>query len=167
MVQDGKKLLIDGRFEKGLIIAGPPGYIYAIFGLEISLAGLPEQARLMELDSQGLSPELANEDHFYICFSSTCLNFDNVVATTLFPYMLLGDLFTLESVSYVSSVVLRGKTLLDQCKKAYVDYLAHFRLLMRQPQKRMSCYEHRSLGLDACPDGAVLALGYTGGFLGM
>jgi hypothetical protein len=43
-VQDGKKSLIDGRFEKGLIMAGPLGYIYTIFGPEASLAGLPGQA---------------------------------------------------------------------------------------------------------------------------
>jgi hypothetical protein len=33
--------LIDGRFEKRLTIAGPLGYIYTVFGLEVSLAGLP------------------------------------------------------------------------------------------------------------------------------
>ena len=43
-VQGGKISLIGGRFEKGLIMAGPPGYIYTIFGLEVSLADLPEQA---------------------------------------------------------------------------------------------------------------------------
>jgi hypothetical protein len=43
-VQDGKKSSIDGRFEKGLIMAGALGYIYTIFGLEASLAGLPGQA---------------------------------------------------------------------------------------------------------------------------
>jgi hypothetical protein len=30
--------------KKGLIIAGALGYIYTIFGLEVSLAGLPQQA---------------------------------------------------------------------------------------------------------------------------
>lgn len=33
---------MDGRFEKGLILAQPLGYIYT--NLEVSLAGLPEQA---------------------------------------------------------------------------------------------------------------------------
>ena len=42
--QDGKKPSIDGRFEKGLIMAGPLGYIYTMFSLEASLAGLPGQA---------------------------------------------------------------------------------------------------------------------------
>jgi hypothetical protein len=43
-VQDGKKSSIGGHFEKGLIMAGPLGYIYTIFGLEASLASLPGQA---------------------------------------------------------------------------------------------------------------------------
>ena len=33
-------ILMDDSFKKE-IIAGPHGYIYTIFGLEVSLAGLP------------------------------------------------------------------------------------------------------------------------------
>jgi hypothetical protein len=40
-VQDGKKSLIDGCFKKGVDHGRPLGYIHTIFGLKVSLAGLP------------------------------------------------------------------------------------------------------------------------------
>jgi hypothetical protein len=64
--QDGKKPSIEGRFEKVDHGRGP-GYIYTIFGLDASLAGLPGQARSIKLARArwpGPSPELANEDHW-------------------------------------------------------------------------------------------------------
>jgi hypothetical protein len=44
-----KKSSIDGRFEKGLIMAKALGYIYTILGLEASLAGLPRASRSIKL----------------------------------------------------------------------------------------------------------------------